>query len=52
MGCHKQIMAVDFGLEGELKEKAGSSNEVYSGTTATIHASICCQDSILDLLLI
>lgn len=43
-------MAGDLGLQGELKEKAGSSNEAYSGITATIHAPVCCQDSILFLL--
>lgn len=50
MGCHKQIMAGDLELQ-ELKEKAGSCNKVYSGISATIHASIC-QDSILFSLLI
>lgn len=50
MGCHKQITAGYFALQGELKEKAGLSNEVSSGITATIHASISCQDSILFLL--
>lgn len=48
--CHKQVMAGDCGLEGELKEKAGSSTELYSGIKTTIVVSICRQDSIPVLL--
>lgn len=48
--CHTQAVAGDWGLQGEPKEKAGSSTEVYSGINTTIHVSICSQDSILFLL--
>lgn len=38
-GCHKQVVAGDFALQGELKRKPGASNGVHSGITAAIHAS-------------
>lgn len=41
-------MAGDCVLQGELKEKAGSSTEVHSGIKTTI-VSICSQDWILVL---
>lgn len=44
--CHKQVMADDCGLQGGLKEKAGSSTGLYSGIKTTIVVSICRQDSI------
>lgn len=43
-------MAGGCGLQGELKEKAGSSTEVYSGINSTIVVSVCSHVSIFVLL--